>query len=246
MIIAAAQTIPKNENISGNLEDHIRLIRLAASHGAQLILFPELSITGYVREKAEILEFVTGDPRINDLRSLSISENIIIIAGAPIRLDSGLHIGAFVLFPDQSEIIYTKQYLHDGEEIYYMPGNHNGFQIRLDNESIALAICADITNSSHAIKAASLNSSIYLASLFYTPNGISEGYEMLQQYAKELSMSVLMSNFGGLSYALEAAGKSAFWNNEGELIASFDGIGEGLLIVSKKNNYWNAEVIKTL
>jgi len=245
MIIAAAQTIPKNENISANLQDHIRLTRMAASHGAQLILFPELSITGYVREKAESLEFVSGDPRINELRSLSMEENIIIIAGAPIHLESGLHIGAFVLFPDQSEIIYTKQHLHDGEEIFYIPGNDDGFQIRLDDESMAMAICADITNYSHAVKAASINSSIYLASLFYTPNGISEGNKILELYAMELSMNILMSNFGGPSYELEAAGKSAFWNNEGELIAAFNGTGEGLLIVSKDVNGWDAKVINT-
>jgi predicted amidohydrolase len=179
------------------------------------------------------------------LRDLSAAKNIIIIAGAPIRLDTVLYIGAFILFPNQTETIYTKQYLHDGEELYFVPGKNDVFQLSLDNESISMAICADITNRAHPIKAASLNSSIYLASLFYTPNGISEGYETLQSYAREFSMHVLMSNYGGSSYGLDAAGKSAFWNSDGELIGAFKGDGEGLIIVQKFTDIWKTEIINT-
>ena len=51
MILAAAQTKPTQGNIDTNLQDHYRLIEMAVQNGAQLITFPEMSITGNAREK---------------------------------------------------------------------------------------------------------------------------------------------------------------------------------------------------
>ncbi len=45
MILAAAQTKPTRGDIEANLSDHYRLIELAVQNGAQLIAFPEMSIT---------------------------------------------------------------------------------------------------------------------------------------------------------------------------------------------------------
>jgi len=44
-------------------------------------------------------------------------------------------------------------------------------------------------------------------------------------------MNVLMSNYVGSSYSLQAAGKSACWNKKGELISQLNGLEENLLIV---------------
>lgn len=245
MIIAAAQTIPKRKNTTENLEDHYRLVDLAADHGAQLIVFPEMSLTGYDREFAAELSFEKNDARLGKLKNLASNRNIIILAGAPILLESGLYIGMFVLEPNQPERIYTKQYLHDGEEIVFVPGINSDILINLEGEIISLAICADITNPAHPAKAAALNSSLYIASIFYTPNGIQQGLSDLQSYANMFIMNVLMSNFGGMSYGMQAAGRSSFWNVDGEIIGGFDGTGEGLLIVEKNNTGWKSTVIQT-
>ena len=45
--IAVAQTCLVAGNVQGNLDEHIRLARLAAKEGAQVVVFPELSLTGY-------------------------------------------------------------------------------------------------------------------------------------------------------------------------------------------------------
>jgi len=57
MILASAQTKPKRGDLTANLEEHYRLIDLASQQDADLIVFPEMSITGYEREKAEGLAF---------------------------------------------------------------------------------------------------------------------------------------------------------------------------------------------
>ncbi len=112
MILTSAQTNPKRFDIQANLDEHYRLIELASENGADLILFPEMSITGYEREKAKELAFNQDDPRLNKLRELSVENKIIVIAGAPILIENNLYIGAFVIKPDNTVSIYTKQFLH--------------------------------------------------------------------------------------------------------------------------------------
>ena len=133
---ASAQTIPFKNNINANIEEHIRFVKLAAKHQVDLIAFPELSLTDYVRETAEKLAFAPNDEKLKPLKELSKEKNIIIIAGAPIKQETGLYIGSFVIFPDGSLSIYTKQFLHTGEDEYYVSSFDNDPIIKLGNETI--------------------------------------------------------------------------------------------------------------
>jgi predicted amidohydrolase len=47
MILASAQTKPNQGDIQSNLIDHYNLIELASKNNVELIVFPEMSITGY-------------------------------------------------------------------------------------------------------------------------------------------------------------------------------------------------------
>lgn len=100
MILAAAQTKPTRGNIEANLLDHYRLIELAVQNKAQLIVFPELSISGYEREDAQKLTFKKEDSRLDHLRKLAVENNIIIVAGAPIQNGNQLYIGEFIISPN--------------------------------------------------------------------------------------------------------------------------------------------------
>jgi len=245
MIIAAAQTKPVKNNTGVNIEDHCRLIELSAQHAVQLIVFPEMSLTGYQRELAAELVFSEDDPKLETLKKMSVLYEMIIIAGAPIKINQQIHIGSFILFPDNTLSIYTKQYLHEGEEHFFSPNFHFNPLTNFENEKIALAICADITNPLHPANANKNKATLYVASLFYTPGGIAAGHENLAFYAKKYSMSVLMSNYGGPSWGLESGGQSAFWNNKGELIGQMKEDAEGLLIAESENEYWKTRVINS-
>lgn len=244
MILAAAQTNPNKGDISGNLKDHYRLTRMAADKGAALILFPEMSITGYERDGAEGLSFTHEDLRLDTLRNLAIDRHIIIIAGAPIRIHPSLYIGSFILLPDGSLSMYTKQFLHNGEEKFYQFSIDYNPVIESDNERLSLAICADIEHPSHLKRAKKAKTSIYAASIFYTSQGIPVAHGLLSRYAKRHSMVVLMSNFYGKTWNLNAGGRSACWNKNGELIVELDDHHSGLLIMEKTGDTWFGTTIK--
>ncbi len=240
MIIAAAQTQPISHNTVANLQAHYLLVELAARKNAQLIVFPEMSLTGYEREAAHELAFTENDTRLDELKALAALHKMIIIAGAPISINGQLHIGSFIVFPNNRMSIYTKQFLHTGEEIAFSPSSCFNPLIVLDGETISMAICADITNPLHPANAAKRKTTLYIASIFYSPNGIGEAYQQLSGYAATYNMNVLMANFGGPSYNGSAsAGQSAFWNNKGQLLAKLDEQAEGLLVMERKSGVWN-------
>ena len=245
MILAAAQTKPKRGDIDANLLDHYRLVKLAAENGAQLIVFPELSITGYEREDALQLAFSENDSRLDYLKKLATENNITIIAGAPIQIESNLFLGEFCIAPNNEVSIYTKQFLHAGEEVYYQPSFDYNPMLKIQNELISCAICADIDNPKHPENAGKKNSSTYIASIFFSPNGIPQAHQSLQNYASQYQMNVLMANFGGDSYGYPSGGRSAFWNNKGELIAQMKYSGSGLLLVEKHVSGWKSKIVNT-
>ncbi|TRW97964.1 carbon-nitrogen hydrolase family protein [Flavobacterium gawalongense] len=243
MILAAAQTKPKRGDIDANLLDHYHLVALAAVNKANLIVFPELSITGYEREDAKQLAFSPNDSRLNPLKKLAVENQITIIAGAPVLIQSELFLGEFIIAPDNSVSIYTKQFLHPGEEVYYQSSFNYNPILQIENERISCAICADIDYPQHPENAKKNNASIYIASIFFSPNGIPVAYQSLQSYATKHNMNVLMANFGGESYGSPSGGQSAFWNNKGELIAQMGDSDSGLLLVEQHDTGWISKIL---
>ena len=244
MILAAAQTKPNRGNIEANLSDHYHLIELAAQNGAKLIAFPEMSITGYEREDAQKLTFNKDDSRLEHLKKLAVENNIIIIAGAPIEIENELFIGEFIISPDNSVEVYTKQFLHEGEDEFFQSSFDYNPMITIENQKISFAICADIDNPLHPESACKKETDIYIASIFFTPNGIPNAYRDLQSYAQKHKMNVLMANFSGESWGYASAGQSAFWNNKGELAGQMNDSDSGLLLVENQNNNWTTRVVK--
>lgn len=243
MILAAAQTKPSRGDIDANLLDHYRFIELAVQNGAQLIAFPEMSITGYEREHAQKLAFKKDDSRLDHLKKLAVVNNITIVAGAPIQVESELFIGEFIISPDNSVSVYTKQFLHEGEDQFFQSSFDYNPMITIDNQKISFAICADIDNPLHPENACKRATDIYIASIFFTPNGIPNAYRDLQNYAQKHKMNILMSNFSGESWGYPSAGQSAFWNNEGELVAQMNDSDSGLLLVEKHTDNWTSTFI---
>lgn len=80
---------------------------------------------------------------------------------------------------------------------------------------------------------------VYLASLFFTPDGIPTAYKTLSAYARTYGMIVLMANFCGPSWNdCTSVGDSAFWDNRGKLIARMNSQDPGLLVIEKIADHW--------
>ena len=228
--VAAAQTVPVPGTVEANLEAHARLVRAAADHGARWVVFPELSLTGYEPELARELAFDPDDARLDPLIRLSAEHDTTILAGAPVRLPTGLHVGAFIVSPQGSVDVYTKRHLGEGEDAFFNAGTLDP-SIRIGDKPAAIAVCADANHPSHARRAAERGAKIYLVSTFITPSELDRKAELLRDYATRHRMVVVFANYGGPSGGMEAGGRSAVWDSSGTLLARLDGAGEGLDLV---------------
>lgn len=241
--IAVAQTVPVAGDLPRNLRQHLAFIAQARAAGAQLLLFPELSLSGY--DLPRISEWVTGpdDPALSPLRAAARQTGMLLIAGAPVHsLDgAGICIGSLLFTPDGQLQIYRKQHLHPGEEKHVVPGPPGVELIPSEDEQLALAICADTTHASHASQAAATGATIYAASVFWTPGGYGHDAAMVQQYAREYSFAVLVANYGGPCGGFESGGQSACWAPGGQLVAAAPAPGAHLLVLTRTGQSWRGE-----
>ena len=205
LTVAAAQAVSARGDVKANLDQHCRLAELAADAGASVTVFPELSLTGYEPGIAAALAFSAEDERLKPLVDLADSRKVTLVVGAPVRLASGLHIGAFVIERGSPMRVYTKRHLHAGEESVFSPGPLDPM-IKLGDERAALAICAGTSHPEHAEAAARRGASLYLAGVFFTPEDYPAAAARLADYAALHSMGVVMANAGAASSEFTSPG----------------------------------------
>jgi predicted amidohydrolase len=201
----------------------------AAMRNVRLLVFPELSLSGYEPLLVSQCAMTADDARLDPLRRLASDAHMTIVAGAPVpSCDGGFHIGAFALSPDGSAFTYCKHHLHSSEESYFRP-NSGESTLNIDGTVVALAICADTSHPEHAEAAALQGAGLYAAGVLFSPKGYAPDAVLMKQYASQHKMAVLMANYAAPSGGWTSAGKSAIWSSGGELLVSASGIGEALV-----------------
>lgn len=230
MKIAVAQIQPARGDIQSNIDKHISLIELAAANGAEMIIFPELSLTGYEPSLAKQSAIDATDSRLDIFQQLSDENHITIGVGMPTKGAKGIHITMVLFQPNTSRQTNSKKYLHADEEPFFVPGE-NLSGIVLNDTPVALAICYEISISAHSKEAFNSGAQVYIASVAKTAKGVEKAMEQLRKIATNYGMTVLMSNSVGLCEDGICAGGSAAWNNKGILMGQLNSANEGLLLL---------------
>ncbi len=235
MKLCVAQTRPVKGDVAQNIGQHKHLIELAAAQQADLIVFPELSLTGYEPGLAKELATEASDSRLDVFQELSDAHQMGIGVGMPLSQSEGESISLILFLPHQPRQVYSKYYLHADELPFFVSGP-NLLPLQLQNQSVALAICYELSIPEHAQQSAALGATIYLASVAKSASGVEKVHQRLAEIAQTHSMTVLMSNCLGPNDDFIGAGQSAVWNAKGELLAQLNDSDEGLLLLDTKTN----------
>jgi predicted amidohydrolase len=241
--IAAAQIPSVRGDIAANLSAHEAAIQTAAAHAVSVLVFPELSLTGYELDLAEQLAFSTTDQRLSLLRSLALRHRLALVVGAPIQSSSDKPaIGAFVLTPDGETRIYLKMHLGGSEPDYCSAGTAP-LTLDIDDQRIGLSICADSSRPSHGRAYSELGARIYAAGVFLTHEWYVTDAPRLQRLAKDLHMLTVMANQGASTGTYTSAGGSAVWEPGGRLLVQANGVESALVTATKGSTGWHGEII---
>lgn len=230
MKICLAQTRSVKGDIQRNIAGHKKLINLAVAGGADLIVFPELSLTGYEPTLAKELAVDGDDTQLDDFQTISDANRITIGVGIPTKNNGGASISMILFQPHQARQTYSKKHLHPDEDPFFVSGaNFTGLMV--NNVPVALAICYELSVPEHSENAFKSGAKIYLTSVAKSVKGIDKALVSLSDIASKYSMTVLMSNCVGEADGCECAGKTSAWNSDGSLTGQLDSVRDGILIV---------------
>jgi predicted amidohydrolase len=177
------------------------------------------------------------------------------IVGPPVRIESRLHIAAFIFRPDRRTTLYTKHHLGafgegarcDGivppaESTVFQPGDRNPL-ILFASSIAAVAICADIGRPSHSQQAAPRGANVYLARMFVIPSECESDSAKLRAYGVRHAMVVALANFGCSTGGIAAAGRSSIWSEKGELVAQLGPNGAGVAVAAETSEGWRGRTV---
>lgn len=240
---AAAQAIALPGDVAANVQEHLRFISAAHRANVQLLVFPELSLTGYELPLLQHCLLHPDDAVLAPIRQQVQHTGMTVVLGAPVgaaapagsAATSDLPaIGAITFFPNGSHAVYRKFHLHPGEERYASPGTSGYALCSVGGETLGQAICADISHATHPAQAAAAGATLYVAGVLESPAGYLNDSAAMQRYTQEHGMGTLMANHGGPSGGYVSAGKSAFWSPQGDCVVAAPGTGSWLVMATKR------------
>jgi predicted amidohydrolase len=213
MRIAVAQIEAIKGNIEKSIENHVKWIKVAIQNKADMVVFPELSITGYEPDLAESLATNQDDSRFDGIQGLCDGNGITIGVGLPTNHEGDTFISMVIFQPHKERITYSKQYLYPPEEPFFKAGK-KPLVLHFETEVISPAICYETTIQAHCEFAKRNNATIYIASVLSSVNGIASELKTMSNIARNNNLVTLMANYVGISGGYQCAGKSSVWNEK--------------------------------
>lgn len=237
--IAAAQYGVQPGNLRANISHHLDFIHHAAAEQIDLLVFPELSLTGYPQEDALSLAVPFTDESLTPLQRAAVEQNITVIVGLPLRCDTGVLMGSVGFLSDGSRVAccYSPQYNETACE-----QNIHTSLVGCHNRSIAMELSTDIHEEIWPRNAAALGADLYATGKFVDEMNYQHDELCLQRWAYKYSLPILFANHAFSSGSFRTAGRSACWDNQGQLVVRAD-CGELLAVGRRDEKGWHGEVI---
>ena len=230
-----------------NLTAHQRAMQHAAEADVDVLVFPELSLTGYELDRLAPLALAADDARLDALAELAVRNGLTALVGAPLAptppVGGKPHIGTVVLHPDGTRGRYAKQYLHASENEAATPGPAGAQTFTRGDQVCAPAICYDTEHRAHAEAARHAGAGIYLAGVLWSDAGYAADAATLAGHARELGLLAVLANHGAPSGGYRSAGRSAVWAPGGTLLACAPPAGEALVVARQHREHWHGKVI---
>ena len=239
--IQIAQFNPVVGAVAANATRIIAAAAQAQEASADLLLFPELALTGYPPEdlllRPEFMQRV--ETALTQIRNAI--NGITLVLGYPLRTATGLFNVAGVLRDGAVIAEYAKQQLPNysvfDEKRYFQPGTtptvfaHCGIQF-------GLSVCEDIWQDAPTRQAAAAGAQIILnlnASPFHAGK-IAEREAMVAQRAIDHGVAIVYANLVGGQDELVFDGASFVVDRSGEIVARAAGFVETTLTVEVADN----------
>jgi len=236
MRIALAQMNPVVGDLDGNRERILAWLGDARDAGADLVLFPELAVTGYPPEDLLLRPGFLRAARASLDAIAAATEGVAALVGTP-HLDRDLFNACAVCADGEVKAIYRKRFLPNygvfDEDRYFQPGR-DLLLLRFGETLVGPTVCEDIWQPGPPATDLALAGAHVIANISASPFHLGKGLEreeMLAQRARDNVAWVVFVNAVGGQDELLFDGHSLVVDEEGEVVARGPAFEEALVVV---------------
>lgn len=224
MRIALFQGEPKPLDVPGNVQRLQHQAQLAAARGAQLLVCPEMYLSGYNIGSEQVQRLAEGadGPWAMAVAEIAQAHRIAIVYGYPERGDDGEIYNSVQLLDAHGRSLcnYRKtQLFGDLDRAMFSPGSGHFPVIELDGWKVGMLICYDIEFPENARRLA-----LDGAELILVPTANMTPYDFICQVtvrarAQENQCYLVYANYCGAEGEIQYCGQSSIIGPDGSLLA---------------------------
>jgi len=234
--IALAQLNVVVGDLDGNVERITAAIAEAGRASADLVVLPELAITGYPPEDLLLRPGFVRAARAAVDEVARVCTETVALVGAP-AFERDLANAAFVCAGGEVAGVYRKHFLPNygvfDEHRYFAPGRELVL-VELGDVLVGPTICEDVWQPGPPATDLALAGATLLVNLSASPFHVGKAEdreEMLVTRARDNALYVAFCNLVGGQDELVFDGHSVVLDDEGEVLARAPGFEEALLVV---------------
>jgi len=231
--IAIGQINTTVGDLKGNKNKILSCVEAASRKDAELIVFPELSITGYppedlllkpyfIKENIKCLKEIAGQIR-----------DIVAVLGFVDEKNGSIYNSAAIIHNKKIVYVYHKMHLPNygvfDEKRYFKPGTDSKL-IKIKDMRFSVNICEDMWVKDERLKVKGAQFLVNISASPYHTDKIKEREKIIGDKAKKLKMPVVYCNLVGGQDELVFDGRSALFGTGGKISAEARAFEEDLLI----------------
>jgi len=236
MRVALAQINTTVGDVWGNVEKSVDALERAMDSGAELVAFPELTITGYPPEDLLMRPgFIEENLKALDEFARQVPQGVVAAIGF-VDLDADLYNACAVVSGGEVLHRYHKRYLPNygvfDENRYFREGTGAPI-LKLDETLVGVSVCEDIWYPGGPAKEQTLGGASVLLNISASPYHRRKGAfreRMLGVRASDYGCYMVFCNLVGGQDELVFDGHSVVFDPEGKLVARARQFREDLLI----------------
>ena len=212
--MGVAQPVHRPGDLAASAALHADAVRSA---GARLVVFPELSLTGY-DHAAPAVE--VDDPVLEPIVEACAATGSTALVGAPVSRGGLWHIATLGVTGAGAAVAYCKTFLGDDETAAFDPGPGPAV-LEVDGWRLGLGICKDTRITAHIEGTLALGVDLYVAGLVHRVHERAELAARADRIVRQGGVPVAFASAAGFAGRLypETAGHSAIWSSSGALLA---------------------------
>ncbi|MDX6414160.1 MAG: hypothetical protein QOH23_1570 [Gaiellaceae bacterium] len=236
MRLALAQINPVVGDLEGNRKLILERLDEARSNTADLVVFPELAVTGYPPEDLLLRPGFIRAAEKSVQQLARAARGATVLVGAPL-FDRDLYNACYVLAGGEVRAVYRKRFLPNygvfDEDRYFAPGR-DLILLEHGKTLVGITVCEDLWQPGPPATDLALAGAELIVNLSASPFYVGrpdEREEMFVTRARDNSCFVAFCNTVGGQDELIFDGHSCVLDDEGTVLARAPGFEEALLVV---------------